>query len=212
MLVSIIIPTYNRWKYLQRAVESVLNQTFTDWECIIVNDCSTQPYGDFQDPRITFVNLPVNMRKLHNSPCAQGLTRNEGIKIAKGEYLAFLDDDDWWEPNKLELQLQEMKKYNIDFCSTNAWIHNKDSKHVYFTYHIKPILELNDIRRDNLITNSSVVIKKTLVESVGCFNLILYEDYDLWKRVMTKTNCLYLEAQLLHYDGDHGDGAYYFSI
>ena len=212
-MISVIIPSYNRWKYLQRSINSVLKQTYTDWECIIINDCSTDNSyytNSFLDLRIKIIHLQTNMRKLHNSPHAQGLTRNEGIKIAKGEYLSFLDDDDWWEPEKLEKQLDHMKKHNIEFCSTNAWFHQRNTKRIYFG-ELKPIFTLQDILQTNLIMNSSVLIKKSLVESVGYFNLIIYEDYDLWKRVMKYTDCLYISEPLLNYDGDHGDGVYYYN-
>jgi len=112
-LVSIIIPTYNRWKYLVKAVNSVMTQTYENLECIVIDDCSTQKeYTDgsviSDDPRFTLIRLNENMRRKYKSAHAQGMTRNVGIERSKGKYLAFLDDDDWWEPNKLEIQLKTM--------------------------------------------------------------------------------------------------------
>ena len=106
-LVSVIIATFNRWDMLKRAVESVLNQTYNNIECIVVDDCSTDseylgkdPLTKLLDPSIydlsslTMIRLEENMGKKHNMICAQGMTRNEGLKLAKGKYIAFIDDDD----------------------------------------------------------------------------------------------------------------------
>lgn len=215
VLVSIIIPTFNRWSYLKRAIDSVLNQTFTDFECIIIDDCSTQTEYMTNiicdDHRVVLIRLDQNLRAKYNARHAQGLTRNEGIKIAQGEYLAFLDDDDWWEPDKLEIQIKEINKHTVHMCSSNTYLHRKGKCKLYFPISkgIPQIITSKLNSRTNLIINSSVVIKKDLVNNVGGFRLIIYEDYDLWKRVMQFTNCVYIQHPLVHYDGDHGDGTYY---
>lgn len=214
VLVSVIIPTYNRIKYLFRAVDSVVNQTFKDFEIIIINDCSTQrEYNllEFPEPNITVIHLPKNLREVNNSPHCQGLTRNIGIEKAQGKYIAFLDDDDWWHPDKLKTQIELMERHNLKMSCTNAFFHTKETKRLYFDKPIKNILTLNDIIPENLIMNSSVVILASLVKEHK-FRQIIYEDYDLWKRILKDNVCLYIKEPFLNYDGDHGDGVHYHDV
>ena len=107
--VSIVIPTYNHAKYLGKCVNSVENQTYNNWEAIIVNNNSTDNTIDiinsFNDKRIKTINI--------NNDGIIAKSRNIGIQSASGSYIAFLDSDDWWYPNKLEIIMQ--KKGNSDF-------------------------------------------------------------------------------------------------
>ncbi|MDR0307887.1 MAG: glycosyltransferase [Chitinispirillales bacterium] len=115
-LISIITPCYNSEKYIAEAIESVLAQTYKNWEMIIIDDYSSDNSLDIvntyaqKDGRIKVV------RQERNSGAAAA--RNRGIDISKGEYLAFLDSDDLWLSEKLEKQLRFMQKYNCDFSFT----------------------------------------------------------------------------------------------
>lgn len=210
--VSIIIPTYNRYDFLLRAVESVNSQTYTNKELIIVDDCSTDPRytTDLQNDvakicttvPVTIKRLPVNLKEIHNTPhysCAcQGLTRNEGIYIARGEWLAFLDDDDYWiDPDKLSKQLQAMKQNNAQFCTTNMinkhGIHNKPPETKFIT----------DITHWNSIATSTVVIRTDLIKQVGLFRHVPNEDADCWKKVLNITPCLFLDINTTYYTLDN---------
>jgi teichuronic acid biosynthesis glycosyltransferase TuaG len=252
-MISIIIPTYNRWKYLLRAVNSVINQTFRDFECIIVDDCSTNP--EYTDPnevskltsldsRIKLIRLPINMRKKYNNAHAQGLTRNEGIKISNGEWLAFLDDDDWWTVDKLQKQVDAIDSFNkvntrvkdedYIMCFTNGVKYFNQQNLQYFHNPHLPLpqkITYETIKDINYVINSSVLIRRDIVEKVGMFNLILYEDYDLWKRVLgykekctcnylpceptcksaQKLICIYINTPLMFYDMNHGEGVHYYN-
>ena len=113
--VSIIMPAYNVGRFISDSIISVLQQTFTQWELIIVDDCSTDDTIKIieyfhSDPRIILVK---NQKNLGGAG-----SRNEGIKLAKGRYIAFLDSDDLWESNKLELQLNFMEQNNHGFTFT----------------------------------------------------------------------------------------------
>lgn len=107
-LISVIIPVFNREQTIKKCIESVLNQTYTNFEVIVVNDCSTdgtqEIISQIQDVRVKLVNLEKNS--------GAQIARNEGIIAAKGEWIAFLDSDDFWEYKKLELQMREVKKLN----------------------------------------------------------------------------------------------------
>lgn len=117
VLVSIIMPCYNSVDYITDAVQSIMAQTFTDWELLIVDDCST-------DKRIfplleKIVAMDARIKVLHTEVNAgAGVARNVAIKEAKGRYIAFCDSDDWWCPDKLERQMKWMKNNDYHFiCS-----------------------------------------------------------------------------------------------
>lgn len=115
-LVSIIIPVYNAYKFLDDTINTVLSQTYTNWELILVNDCSTDDSVEIikkyqkHDNRIKLINNKVNSRA--------AVSRNNGIKEAKGRYICFLDADDKWESMKLEKQIKFMKENNCAFSFT----------------------------------------------------------------------------------------------
>src|SRR5579862_5002510 len=117
-LISIIIPTFQRFENVQKSINSVLSQTYKNIEIIVIDDCSSDTrYKTLDDiyknnSNIKILHLTVNQKDKFKSAYAQGQTRNEGIKISTGNYLAFLDDDDvFCDVNKLETQLLYMKKY-----------------------------------------------------------------------------------------------------
>src|SRR5690606_15080945 len=111
-LISIITPVYNSEKFLEAAILSVQNQTYSNWELILVDDASTDNSESIarefftEDSRIIYEKLPVN-----GGPA---VSRNRAIELAKGQYIAFLDSDDFWAPDKLEIQLEFMQKNNCD--------------------------------------------------------------------------------------------------
>lgn len=114
-LVSIIVPVYNAERYVAKTIESVLNQTFTDYELILINDCSTdnsleiiEPY--LKDERIRLINNETNLRAAKS--------RNKGIDLAQGRYIAYIDADDLWLPEKLSEQLKFMKEQDCAFSCT----------------------------------------------------------------------------------------------
>ena len=132
-LVSIVIPTYNRLKYLLNTIENIRKQTYKNIEIIVVNDKSTNEeyYTHTFDSDVILINLEKNTKDIYGYPCA-GHVRNEGIKRAKGKYVAFCDDDDIWLPTKLELQMAALKSSGCKMSSTEGLIgdgpYNKDAK------------------------------------------------------------------------------------
>ena len=112
--VSVIIPTYNRFKYLLNTIKSIKEQTYKNFEIIVINDCSTQKeYYEYNWEKndVIIINLEENSKKKFGFACI-GYVRNQGIEIATGHYIAFCDDDDIWFPNKLELQIDRIIKTN----------------------------------------------------------------------------------------------------
>ena len=134
-LVSVIIPTYNRYELLCNSIRSVINQTYPNIEIIVVNDCSTdQRYynGTLENfDKTKVIHLEVNQKIKYNALSAQGMVRQVGIENSSGEWIAFLDDDDFFIQDKLNIQINEMKRQKYLFSSTNMFIvdHNSISEH-----------------------------------------------------------------------------------
>jgi glycosyltransferase involved in cell wall biosynthesis len=127
-LVSIIIPTFNREKELERALNSVFSQTYTNWEiCIVDNnssDNSIQLINNYNNPRIKLYTI--------NNKGVIGASRNLGIQKAKGKYLAFLDSDDWWSSRKLEVSVKFLEQGKASVVYHDLFIVKKESQKFFF--------------------------------------------------------------------------------
>ena len=122
--VTVIIPTFNRFKYLMNTIQSVKEQTYKNIEIIVVNDCSTQKeYYEYnwQENGIIIIHLDENTKTKVGYACA-GYVRNKGIAISTGKYVAFCDDDDIWFPKKIELQINAMIETGCKMSSTDGFI------------------------------------------------------------------------------------------
>ena len=203
MKISVIIPTFNRKHTLQRAIDSVLAQTFKPYEIIIVDDGSKDGTKEWllqNYPSVQYIHQPNN---------GVSSARNKGIQISQGSWIALLDSDDEWMPEKLEYQSRflEMNR-DSSFCHTNEiWIRNgvrvnQMKKHKKYGGDI--FKHCLDICR---ISPSSSIIKKDVFEEVGAFDesLTVCEDYDLWLRVTAKFNILFLDEPLIKKYGGHLD-------
>ena len=227
ILISVIIPTYNRFSSLIDSIKSVLNQTYKNFEIIVINDCSKQKeYYNFDfhqlSNKIKIIHLKTNTKNKFGHACA-GHVRNMGIKEAKGKYLAFLDDDDIWFPKKIENQLKNMELHNCLMSCTEGLMGKErfDPKKKYgkylnevcfegvkhkFKMHgidlsgFSNIWNLNFINIHNCVVTSSVIVSKNLIEKIGGFKNIKYgEDYDCWKKVMEHTDCFFLQDKPYFY-------------
>ncbi len=204
MKFSVIIPTYNRSKFLTDTISSVLNQTIADLEVLVCDDGSTDNtkhvvQGIIQkDKRVKW--LPG---KHAGRPAP---ARNRGIKEAKGDWIAFLDDDDTWLVDKLEKQIEYAEKNDLSFVCTNGFrkvradikdnLLKVDKKHFHF----------ETLTKTNYVINSSVIVKKSLLEKVSLVPESKYmkavEDYGLWLRIALKEKIGYLDESLVIYNDD----------
>ncbi|MPZ76518.1 MAG: glycosyltransferase [Deltaproteobacteria bacterium] len=199
--VSVVIPTCNRAHFLHAAIESVLKQTFQDFEVIVVDDASTDETADvvrgFSDARIRYLR--------HETNKGQGATRNDGIKQAAGDYVALLDDDDEWLAEKLgrQVALLENSSPNVGliysgFCQIDA-----STKRV--VGHVIPEKRgqaIEDLRLKNWIgTCSTVLVRRVCFEKVGLFDekLASAADYDMWIRVAKNYEIDYVPELLVFY-------------
>lgn len=202
-MVSVIIPTYNRCLYLREAVQSVLAQTGVDLELIVVDDGSTDETAaamrDFDD-RLRYI------RKSHSGVSS---ARNEGTRVANGEWLAFLDSDDLWLPGKLAAQLDFFEQHpHILICQTEEiWIRNGRRINPR-KYHRKPHGYCFSRLLDRcLVSPSAVMMDRDLLRSVGGFDesLPACEDYDLWLRIGCRYPIGLIEEPLIVKRGGHPD-------
>lgn len=230
-LISVIIPSYNRISYLHRAIDSVLKQTWKNLEIIVVDDFSSQeeylklPDIYEHEPRVSIIRLKDNSRNIYKCKSAQGMTRNVGIIFSKGQWIAFLDDDDFYiSPDKLEKQVELMTKYNLKASCTNMFtgngLDNSTYKNVYFNYSIGnpvgnfsadncSIITGDTIKDTNYINNSTTIIHKSVIEKAGFQKPVKYEDYEYWKECIKYTDFLYLHKCTVGYDMQHGGGIHY---
>ena len=201
--VSVIIPTYNRKNLLKRALRSVSSQMFVPQEIIVVDDGSSDGTKDWVLERFPHV------RYIYQDNFGVSSARNAGIKEAKGSWIAFLDSDDEWMPNKLEQQKRVINSSQEAWlCHTNEiWIRNgvrvnQMKKHQKYGGDV--FENCLDICR---ISPSSVLIKKEVFEMVGLFDesLKVCEDYDLWLRITAVLPVIFLDQPLIIKYGGHAD-------
>ena len=194
-LVSIITPSYNNNLYIEKTINSVIEQTHTNWELLIVDDCSNdnsvEIIDSFCDKRIKVIKNSVN--------CGAAICRNKALALAKGKWIAFLDSDDYWLPNKLEKQIDFMTRNNYDFSFTDYRVSN------------------NDILSDYVITAPNIVTKRKLYNWCYFFtSTVMYDkekigliqiedlkknnDYAMWFQALEKTNAYRLSECLAYYN------------
>lgn len=184
-LVSVIIPTYNRSNFIKKTIKSVLNQTYQYFEIIIIDDGSEdntkQVVDSFKDSRIKY-----HWRENCGHP---GKVRNVGLKNAKGEFIAFLDSDDFWFPSKLKEQISILKNLQeILLVCTNGLIYGSKSSDIFYPIKTDNFISLKDLLIENLVITSSALMRREVVNMIGFMdeNPILKsgQDYDYWLRLL----------------------------
>ena len=212
--VSIILPTFNRLQYLPAAVESVFNQSFHDWELLIADDGSgpeTRAYlQTLEDPPRVKV---LWFSHTGNPPAI----RNSALREAQGEYVAFLDSDDLWQPNKLELQIESLRHRMVREWSYTGYSLVNDSGGPLSVQHAKqcPVIDgriLDQlVKEEAFVMQSSVLARRELVERVGGYDegLPVCGDYELWIRLAVQSEVDFVDKPLVfvrrhaeHYSDD----------
>ena len=203
MNISVIIPTFNRKKTLKRAIQSVLMQSYTPYELIVIDDGSDDGTKEWLKD-----NFP-NVKYIYQMNSGVSSARNKGIKFARGDWIALLDSDDEWLPSKLKDQANEIElNPAAKFLHTNEiWIRNgvrvnQMKKHKkYGGYIFEKCLDMCRI------SPSSVLIKKDIFDEIGMFDetLKVCEDYDLWLRFASKYPVHFLDQPLIKKYGGHSD-------
>lgn len=197
--VSVIVTTYNRVDLLREAMNSILGQSFRDLELIVVDnyswDGTTDYLSSISDKRLR------HTRNANNGVIA--VNRNLGISLARGEYAAFCDDDDSWQPDKLRLQVELMNsRSELALCYTNAeticgdkTLSRRLIRRRVLRNHFFALL------RGNFIPNSSVLVRRRVFEDIGVLNTdgSLREDYEMWLRVAWRFQITGIDQPLIRY-------------
>ena len=198
-MVSVIVTTYNREKLLSETVSAILHQTYRDIELIVIDNYSNYDVAklinSFNDSRIRL------MQNRNNGVIAAN--RNIGIKDAKGEYIAFCDDDDVWTDDKLESQLTHMAKHKANFCSCDCLRIDADGTPLQkFAFlrdqlliRMTPKKNIRNLMISNFIITSSVIVKKDLLNGHAFDEdplLVAVEDYHLWMELLSGPDCRYI--------------------
>lgn len=198
-LVSVIMPAYNSEKYIADAIDSVLAQTYRNFELILINDCSADSTLDImnnyaqKDSRITVVSNEVNS--------GVSFSRNRTIRMSEGEYVAFLDSDDIWAPEKLEKQISLANSNpQASLIYTASGFIRQDGKRVDFIMHVPDKISRKELLKQNVISCSSVLIKRSSIENVSMPSDKMHEDFATWLTVLKKEPYAYgIDEPLLIY-------------
>ena len=183
--VSIITPMYNSEAYISETINSVLNQTYTNWELILIDDFSSDKTLEMMQP---FTSKNPNI-KLFKNESNQGaaISRNKGIEIAQGDYITFLDADDLWLPEKLEKQLAFMQKENCDVCFTSYNLINEKGKLLNKTVKALKELSYNKLLKSNYIGNLTGTYNAKTLGKIYAPNLRKRQDWLLWLAAIKKS-------------------------
>lgn len=189
-LVSIIVPCYNAGKYLSYTLDSILDQTYTNWEAIIIDDCST-------DNSVSIINSYIvgDARfKLIESKVNSGgpaVPRNIGLDSALGDYIAFLDSDDLWLPEKLEHQLRFMSVNNVNLSCTSYELINEIGISSGKIVRSKRKMNFNKYLRNTTIGFSSTIVNRDLLNGIRFKRLPIAEDFSFWLDVLRDNRIMY---------------------
>lgn len=201
---SVIMPLYNKAAYVEKGIRSVLEQTYPHYELIVVNDGSKDNSAEIAEKLLDGVS---NARLINQENSGVATTRNNGVAIAKGEYVCFLDADDWWDVSFLQEMQQFIKDYpEAGIWGTNYWYVKKGKTHIavpcetgYINY---PKLYADTSVMP--LTSISVCIKKDIFNELGGFpkGIKLGEDFILWSKIALHHKVAFLNKAIAYYNND----------
>jgi len=198
-LVTIITPMYNSEKFILKTINSVVNQTYSNWELLLIDDGSTDNtikiVEDFKQKysNITLLQNPTNL--------GAAQSRNKGILEAKGDYIAFLDADDLWKPNKLDLQIQFMQTHNCDVSFSSYEQIDENGKPLNKLVQAIPKLTYNKYLKTNYIGNLTGMYNAKTLGKITSPDLRKRQDWLLWLAAIKKSDkpALGIQESLAYY-------------
>jgi len=197
-MISVIIPTYNAEAYICEAINSVLAQTYRDFEIIVVNDGSTDDTAQIIRQRF------LNVRLFYIKNSGASAARNFGISVSRGQYVAFLDADDRWLPEKLEQQIAQFDEDQPGMVFTENLFFNGRGIIAERTDKRKKLMRGNIVRNiflNSYVVTSTVMVRRAVFDDVGMFEeeLVVGEDDNLWMRISMKYRVKLLDEPLVLY-------------
>ncbi len=196
-LVSIIMPNYNSDLFIAESIESIFAQTYENWELILVDDLSTDNSINVietliaDDKRIKLIKLSKNS--------GPAVARNIAIKESKGRYIAFLDSDDLWMPEKLSKQLIFMQKHNITLSFTSYYHIEEDSETIINSIRVPSKVDYNELLKKNIIGCLTVMLDTEKLGKVYMQDIRKRQDYALWLGILKKVPYAYGLDEMLGY-------------
>ena len=198
-LVSVIVNFHNSEKFIQKCLDSIINQDYINIEIILFdnfsNDKSKEIISSFKDKRIKYFYSNIKLTLY--------AARNQALKLSTGDFIAFLDSDDWWEQNYLSLRKDFFNNQNFDYsyCNANFFYEKSNRSKLYKTYKLPNGKIFDHLVKDYLIIISGVIFKKKIFQKFGFFNeqYNIIGDYDFLLRIANSTNAHSINNPLLNY-------------
>lgn len=182
--VSVIMPAYNCEQFIAEAIDSVLQQTYTNIELIVIDDCSTDNTFSIIEQ---YAVCDPRVRTLRNSAnCGVAKTRNCGLDMAEGDYVAFLDSDDIWDIDKLRKQMELALKANADIVYSSYGFIDEDGNEIKKAFIVPEETNFRKMLIQNVISASSAVIRASIMKDHRFRNDVYHEDYALWMELMSE--------------------------
>ena len=197
-LISIIMAAYNAEKTIEQAINSVLSQTYTNFELLVVNDCS-------KDRTVVLVKDIVakdsRVRLISNvKNSGVSYTRKHGLEEAKGDWIAILDSDDAWEPEKLEKQIELQRRTNADLLFTGSAFMDSEGHPIDWYLHAPKEVTYRQLLKQNVLSNSSALVRKELYAKHYAIGDGMHEDFAIWLSILKKGTKAYgVDEPLLIY-------------
>ncbi len=184
--IDIIVPNYNKANYLDECIGSVLNQTYVNWSLYIIDDCSTDNSSNILNKYKNEKKIKIIKLKKNKGP---SFCRNLGMRLSKAEYISFLDSDDYWTNEKLQIQILYMIKNNLNFTYTDyiPFITKNNQKVFKKETNLKKSFRFDDFIINSSINSSTMIIAKKIIKTKKFKKIRLLEDY-LFKCDLLKSN------------------------
>ncbi|MAV56780.1 MAG: hypothetical protein CMI79_04560 [Candidatus Pelagibacter sp.] len=184
--IDIIVPNYNKANYLDECIGSVLNQTYVNWSLYIIDDCSTDNSSNILNKYKNEKKIKIIKLKKNKGP---SFCRNLGMRLSKAEYISFLDSDDYWTNEKLQIQILYMIKNNLNFTYTDyiPFITKNNQKVYKKETNLKKSFRFDDFIINSSINSSTMIIAKKIIKTKRFRKIGLLEDY-LFKCDLLKSN------------------------
>ncbi len=196
--VSIIMPSYNSEQFLPATIDSVINQTFKAWELIIIDDCSPDNSNKIiedymqQSEKIKLISLESN--------CGPAIARNRGIQEAKGRYIAFLDSDDLWHPDKLSKQLLFMKEKDVALSFTGYYAVDEKTGRPINLMSVPSTVNYSMLLKQNIMGCLTVIYDSKKLGKIYMPDILKRQDFALWLKILKKVPYAYgLNESLAYY-------------
>lgn len=182
MLISIVMPAYNAEKTISQAIHSVIAQTYRQWELLVVND---QSNDNTKNIVLALAELDKRIRYIENrGNLGVSETRNRGVSLAQGQWIAFLDSDDMWEQEKLAIQADFLMKSGARFTFTGSAFMDQEGNRLDYCLNVPSKVSFRQLLKQNVISCSSTLIEKNLLEKYPMASGNMHEDYATWLNVL----------------------------